>query len=151
MFWMLLRILSMPQILGHNQGRESSIRNSSREGKLRYSRAGRTSSRKLCPNLKASFFGTIKHYVSGMDYRKILQDMTLKESAEDAEKFGKPSTQEYPIKTGRASYRQRRVCKWVHVCGRTQRNASCSVRPEIFNLKPRTPRQPRTNFSLICS
>jgi hypothetical protein len=38
--------------------------------------------------------------VSGMDYRKILQDMTLKESAEDTENFGKPSTQEYPIKTG---------------------------------------------------
>ena len=55
---------------------------------------------KQCPVFKATFFETMRFYTAGVSYKKVLQDVTLTESAEDAATFGKPIPQTYYIAKG---------------------------------------------------
>lgn len=55
---------------------------------------------KHCPVFKGSFFEAMRLYTAGTSYKKVLQDLILTESDEDAAKFGKPRPQKYHVKAG---------------------------------------------------
>jgi hypothetical protein len=55
---------------------------------------------KHCPLFKATFYESMRVYTAGTSYKKVLQDVTLTESDEDAHIFGKPRGQIYHIKAG---------------------------------------------------
>lgn len=55
---------------------------------------------KSSPLFKASFYETMRLYTAGTSYKKVLEPLTLTESAADAELFGKPLPQSYHIPEG---------------------------------------------------
>lgn len=55
---------------------------------------------KYCPIFKGCFFESMRLYTAGVSYKKVLQDLTVTEGAEDAATFGKPRPQTYHIKAG---------------------------------------------------
>lgn len=96
-FWMLLHIISTPPLL-------EAIRKEIKP----YATVDKTGSLKLevdtlikrCHLLRATFFESMRIYTAGTSYKKVLQDLTLTESDEDAHTFGKPRGQTYHIKAG---------------------------------------------------
>jgi len=55
---------------------------------------------KNCSVFKASFFESMRLYTAGTSYKKVLQDVILTESAEDAAILRKPTPQTYRIAAG---------------------------------------------------
>ncbi|KAL2073347.1 hypothetical protein VTL71DRAFT_10671 [Oculimacula yallundae] len=98
LFWVLLHIISSPDLL-------STIREEIAPF-AKFSPATENlqldvdSLVKSCPVFKGTFFEAMRLYTAGVSYKKVLQDVTLTESAEDAAKFGKPVPQTYHISKG---------------------------------------------------
>lgn len=55
---------------------------------------------KHCPLIKAAFYETMRMNMSGLGIREVIKDVVLKESASDAELFGKKRPQAYTIPAG---------------------------------------------------
>lgn len=98
-FWMLLHIISDPELL-ENVRKE--IGPYARRGVDEQSRLALDVDGLIqkCPLLKATFFETMRLYTAGTSYKNVCQDLTLTESPEDAETLGKPKPQTYHIKAG---------------------------------------------------
>ncbi|PVH84582.1 cytochrome P450 [Cadophora sp. DSE1049] len=97
-FWMLLHIISSPKLLSAIQEEITPFAKFSPD--TEQLKLDIDSLMKQCPLLKATFFETMRFYTSGVSYKKVLQDVTLTESAEDAATFGKPIPQTYHIAKG---------------------------------------------------
>ena len=99
-FWMLLHVISSPDLL---EGIRKEI-----DPFIQCSFNQKNPSLKIqvddlfhsCPLLKATFYETMRLYTVGTSYKKVLQDLTLTESAEDAAKFGKERPQTYHVRAG---------------------------------------------------
>ncbi|KAF8863494.1 cytochrome P450 [Acephala macrosclerotiorum] len=99
-FWLLLNIISSPDLLESIQKEirpYAKVGSGSDGGSLKLDVEGLL---KNCPTLKGSFFEAMRLYTAGTSYKKVLQDLDLTESAEDAAKFGKPRPQKYHVKAG---------------------------------------------------
>ncbi|KAL5324197.1 hypothetical protein ACEPPN_008741 [Leptodophora sp. 'Broadleaf-Isolate-01'] len=97
-FWMLLHIISSPELLSTIQEEMAPFAKFSHEtGKLDLDVDNLV---KSCPVFKATFFETMRLYTAGVSYKKVLQDVALTESVEDAATFGKPIPQTYHISKG---------------------------------------------------
>ncbi|KUJ18102.1 cytochrome P450 [Mollisia scopiformis] len=98
-FWMLLHIISNPDLLETVRKEIKPYAQVTRSGfdSLKLDVEGLL---KSCPILKSCFFESMRLYTAGVSYKKVLQNVTLTESAEDAATFGKPRPQTYHIKTG---------------------------------------------------
>ncbi len=84
-FWMLLNIVSSPNILARIRD-EIGLYAKMTEGELKLDINSIISN---CPLFKASFYETMRLYTAGLSYKKVLQDLTLTEREEDAALFGK--------------------------------------------------------------
>ncbi|KAG4429550.1 hypothetical protein IFR05_014959, partial [Cadophora sp. M221] len=97
-FWMLLHIASSPELLSTIKEEIAPFAKFSPDtGKLDLDVDNLV---KACPVFKATFFETMRLYTAGVSYKKVLQDVTLTESVEDAATFGKPIPQTYHISKG---------------------------------------------------
>jgi cytochrome P450 len=96
-FWMLLRVVSSPELLATIRTEIAPYSKTSPAGQLELDVDALG---KVCPVFKATFFETMRLYVATTSYKKVLEDFTLTESAEDASSFGKPMPQTYHISTG---------------------------------------------------
>lgn len=96
-FWMLLHIVSSPELLATVQKEIAPCSLTSSDGHLKIDANCLV---KSCPVYKATFLETMRLYVAGISYKKVLEDFTLTESAEDATHFGKPRPQTYHISAG---------------------------------------------------
>ncbi|KAK0107288.1 hypothetical protein ONS95_003987 [Cadophora gregata] len=97
-FWMLLHIISSPKLF--STIREEIAPFAKFASDAEHLKVDIDSLLKHCPVLKATFFETMRFYTSGLSYKKVLQDVILTESAEDAATFGKPMPQTYHIAKG---------------------------------------------------
>jgi len=97
-FWMLLHIISSPKLL--STIREEIAPFAKFDPDTEQLNLDIDSLLKQCPVFKATFFETMRFYTAGVSYKKVLQDVTLTESAEDAATFGKPIPQTYYIAKG---------------------------------------------------
>jgi len=99
-FWMLLHIISDPELLENVRkeiGPYARRGVDDEQSRLALDVDGLI---QKCPLLKATFFETMRLYTTGTSYKKVCQDLTLTESLEDAETLGKPKPQTYHIKAG---------------------------------------------------
>jgi hypothetical protein len=104
-FWMLLQIYSRSTLLSDIREEIAPYVRVSRSGertaegypKLEIDVEGLTHN---CPIIKASFYETMRMNMSGLGIREVIKDVTLRESASDAEKFGKKRPQAYVIPKG---------------------------------------------------
>lgn len=101
-FWVLLHIISSPSLLRTIREEiapfaKTTASPDNGEGRLNLDVQGLM---KSCPMLKATYFEAMRLYTAGTSYKKVLQPLTLTESAEDAAAFGKPRPQTYHIKQG---------------------------------------------------
>jgi hypothetical protein len=55
---------------------------------------------KACPDLRATFYETMRLYTYGISHRKVCQDLSLTEGVEDLAAFGKSRPQTYTVKAG---------------------------------------------------
>src|SRR4051794_27538354 len=95
---MLLHIISSPELLSTIQEEIAPFAKFSAEtGKLDLDVDSLV---KSCPVFKAAFAETMRSYTAGVSYKKVLQDVTLTESVEDAATLGKPIPQTYHISKG---------------------------------------------------
>lgn len=97
-FWTLLHIISTPNLLATIQDEIAPFAKfNSETNKLVLDVDALI---KSCPVFKATFYEAMRFYTAGVSYKKVLQDVTLTESAEDAATFGKPQPQTYHIAAG---------------------------------------------------
>ena len=99
-FWMLLNIISAPELLEKILKEIklfAMVSNVNDKQSLELDVDGLV---KSCPFFKAAFFESMRLYTAGTSYKKVLQNVTLSESAEDAALFGKPKPQTYHITAG---------------------------------------------------
>lgn len=104
-FWMLLQIYSKSTLLSDIREEIAPYVHLSRSGertaegfpKLEIDVEGLTHN---CPIIKASFYETMRMHMAGLGVRDVIQDVTLRESASDAAKFGKRKPQAYVIPKG---------------------------------------------------
>jgi hypothetical protein len=97
---MLLSIISSPDLLEtlrQEIAPFARIKDSSGQAGLTLDINGLLNS---CPTIKATFFETMRLYTNGTSHKKVLQDITLSESAADAAAFWKPRPQTYRIAAG---------------------------------------------------
>jgi cytochrome P450 len=101
-FWMLLHIISSPPLLRTIRDEISAfaISHASTPKDQGTLSIDATRLAKSCPNLKATFFETMRLYTAGTSYKKVLQPLSLTESPEDAAALGKPRPQTYHIRKG---------------------------------------------------
>ncbi|KAF2800342.1 cytochrome P450 [Melanomma pulvis-pyrius CBS 109.77] len=104
-FWMLLQIYSRRTLLSDIRDEIAPYVRVSRDGartasglpKLDIDVEGLTHN---CPVIKAAFYETMRMHMSGLGIREVIRPVTLRESASDAEKFGKKRPQAYTIPAG---------------------------------------------------
>jgi cytochrome P450 len=98
-FWMLLHIISSTELLASIRTEIAIFAKATTDEApgLKLDVPGLV---KSCPLLKATFFETMRLYTAGTSYKKVLQDVTLTESPEDAATFGKPRSQTYHVAAG---------------------------------------------------
>ena len=96
-FWMLLHIISTPALLINIREEIKPYATVSKDGKLKLDVDSLV---KHCPLFKATYYESMRIYVAGTSYKKVLQDVTLTESDDDAQLLGKPRGQTYHIKKG---------------------------------------------------
>lgn len=96
-FWMLLHIVSSPTLLDSIRREIEPYATVAKDGSLKLEVDFLL---KRCPLFKATFYESMRVFTAGTSYKKVLQDVTLTESDEDAHAFGKPRGQTYHIKAG---------------------------------------------------
>jgi len=101
-FWMLLEIISTPNLAGKVKDEISpfsKVVKDQGDGKGQL-KMDADSLVKSCPLLKATFFETMRVYTAGASNKKVNQDLTLTEGVEDLASYGKVKPQTYHVKAG---------------------------------------------------
>lgn len=99
-FWMLLHIISTPTLLAGIRKEIKPYVTVTKNGDSETLKLDIDAMIKHCPLFKATFYETMRLYTAGTSYKKVLQDVTLTESDEDARLFGKPRGQTYQVSAG---------------------------------------------------
>jgi len=99
-FWMLLHIISDPELLENVRKEIGPYARRGVDGEQSRLALDVDGLIQKCPLLKATFFETMRLYTAGTSYKNVCQDLTLAESPEDAETLGKPKPQTYHVKAG---------------------------------------------------
>jgi hypothetical protein len=99
-FWMLLSIISNPTLLGSIRKEIKPYVMVAKNGNSETLKLDVDAMIKHCSLFKATFYETMRLYTAGTSYKKVLQDVTLTESDEDAHSFGKPRGQTYHVAAG---------------------------------------------------
>ena len=99
-FWMLLHIVSTPTLLANIRKEIQPYTTVTNQGNLEHLKLDSNSLMKDCPLLKATFYESMRIYTAGTSYKKVLEDVILTESEEDAHTFGKPRGQTYRVPAG---------------------------------------------------
>ena len=97
-FWLLLHIISNPSLLSRIRAEIASFATTVMDQKsLPRLALDAENLAKSCPTFKAAFYEAMRLYTAGTAYKKVLQPVTLTESAADAAVFGKPRPQTYRV------------------------------------------------------
>ena len=99
-FWMLLHIISNPELLENVRKEIGPYARRGIDGEQSRLVLDVDGLIQKCPLLKATFFETMRLHTAGTSYKNVCQDLTLTESPEDAETLGKPKPQTYHVKAG---------------------------------------------------
>jgi hypothetical protein len=102
-FWMLLEIISTPNLAGKIRTEIApccKVIKDQGGGQHGHLKMDTESLMKNCPVTKATFFETMRVYTAGTSYKKVHQDLTLTEGEDDLANFGKTKSQTYHIKAG---------------------------------------------------
>ena len=101
-FWMLLKIVATPELADQIKKEVAPFAQVAKDQASGQSRLKMDTSSLInsCPILKATFFETMRMYTAGTSYKKVNQDLTLTEGAEDLASFGKAKPQTYHVKAG---------------------------------------------------
>ena len=109
-FWMLLEIIATPDLAAKIEKEIEPYAKLTTKYPKTTTAGGQQSQQQLkldaeplitsCPLLKATFFESMRMYTAGTSYKKVHQDLTLTEGAEDVAVFGKTKPQTYRVEAG---------------------------------------------------
>ena len=101
-FWMLLEIVATPKLADQIKKEIAPFAEVARDQATGQSQLKMDTPSLInsCPLLKATFFESMRMYTAGTSYKKVNQDLTLTEGAEDLASFGKAKPQTYHVKAG---------------------------------------------------